>query len=138
MTKELAQAPAKRVRVQRTPVNGRNVLTVAGKDPDKVYRFVNDIGDRVEAFKEAGYEPVPASAVRIGDKRVGAASAEGSVAQASVGGGTKAVLMAIPKEWYEEDQQAKQAHVTELEQTMKQQALAQNELRTGKISLTRD
>jgi len=138
MTKELAQAPAKRVRVQRTPVNGRNVLTVAGKDPDKVYRFVNDIGDRVESFRQAGYEPVPAADVRIGDKRVGAASSEGSIAQASVGGGTKAVLMAIPKEWYDEDQEAKQAHVNELEQSMKQQALAQNELRQGKLNLTRD
>jgi hypothetical protein len=137
MTKELAQAPA-RARVKRTPVNGRNVLAVQGKDPTKVYRFVNDIGDRIEAFKEAGYEPVAAKDVRIGDKRVGNASSEGSIAQASVGGGTKAVLMAIPREWYDEDQTAKQAHLNELEKSMKQQALAQNELRTGKLDLTRD
>lgn len=138
MTKELAQAPVKRERVKRTPVNTRNILSVEGKEPGYVYRIVNDSGDRINTFKEAGYELVDAKSVRIGDKRVNSVSAEGSNAQVSVGGGQKAFVMRIPKEWYDEDQAAKQARVNELEQTMKQQALAQNELRTGKISLTRD
>src|SRR5438067_8290385 len=103
MTKEaIAKSPSGRVR--RTPVGVRNVLTVAGKEAGYEYRIVNDTGDRVEQFKAAGYEVVSAKDVTIGDRRVSAASAEGTAATVSVGGGTKAVVMRIKSEWYEEDQ----------------------------------
>lgn len=137
MTKELTQAPAK-ARVKRTPVANRNILSVEGKDPNYVYRIVNDTGNRIETFKDAGYELVSAKDVRVGDKRVNSASPEGSNAQVFVGDGQKAFVMRIPKEWYDEDQEAKQAHIKELERSMKQQALAQNELRQGKLDITRD
>ena len=101
----------------------RNVLTVTGKDANYVYRIVNDSGDRVQEFLDAGYEMVDASSVRVGDKRVNAASAEGSVSQISVGQGQKAFVMRIKKEWYDEDQAAKQAHVDRLEATIKDKAL---------------
>jgi hypothetical protein len=137
MTKE--QTPiAPKARPKRTPIASRNILTITGKDPDKVYRIVNDTGDRIEAFKEAGYELVPAKDVRVGDKRVNSSTPEGSYAQVSVGGGQKAFVMAIPKEWYDEDQQAKQANVDNLERSTRQQALSQNELKTGKLDLSRD
>lgn len=118
--KELAKSP--KGRVSRTPIGTRNVLTVKGKDPDYEYRIVNDQGDRIEQFKEAGYEVVNASDVRIGDKRVNAATPEGSAAQVSVGGGDKAVLMRIRKDWYKEDQAAKQQIVDQSEADMKQRA----------------
>lgn len=125
-------------RAKRTPINGRNVLTVTGKDPAYVYRIVNDAGDRIAAFKDAGYELVDSKSVRIGDRRLDTPTAEGSKAQVSVGGGQKAFVMRIPKEWYEEDQKAKQVHVDALEQSIKQDALSKNDLRTGaQLEITR-
>jgi len=134
MTKEaIAKAPERRVR--RTPINGRrNVLTVAGKDPAYEYRFVNDTGDRVQAFVEDGWEVVQGKDVRIGDKRIGAPKSEGSIAEASVGLGDKAILMKIPKEWYAEDQAAKQDHVNRTEDAMREKALDGT---YGELKLTR-
>lgn len=114
-TTQTASAKPKRI-----PVAGKNVLTVVGKDPNFIYRFVNDEGDRVQKFLDAGYEIVESDSVSVGDKRVGNASAEGTKAQVSVGKGQKAFLMRISKEWYEEDQKAKQAYLDKLEQSLKQ------------------
>ena len=50
----ISKAPSGRVK--RTPVSGRNVLTVSGKDPDYEYRVVNDEEDRITRFKDGGYE----------------------------------------------------------------------------------
>ena len=133
----VAKSPATAGRPKRTPVSGRNILSVQGKDENFEYRFVNDTGDRVSMFKEAGWETVPADSVRVGDRRVEQATSEGSIAQASISRTSheKAVLMRIPKEWYEEDQLAKQKRVDELEQSTKQQALSTNELRNGKLEI---
>jgi hypothetical protein len=120
----IAKAPAGRVR--RTPVGRRNVLSVTGKEPGYVYRFVNDTGDGVQHLLEQGYELVEAKGVRIGDKRIGQASEEGSAAMASVGGGMKAFLMRIKQEWYDEDQADKAAHVDATEAATKEKALDGN------------
>lgn len=117
----IAKAPSGRT--QRTPVGTRNVLTVAGKDPSYVYRIINDSGDRVQEFLDAGYELVSASSVRVGDKRVGKATAEGTVSQVSVGQGMKGYIVRIRKEWYEEDQAAKQQRVADAEAATKAKAL---------------
>lgn len=117
----LSKAPSGRP--QRTPVGTRNILTVKGKDPNYVYRIVNDIDDRVQQFKDAGYELVPEQTAAVGDKRVNAASSEGSNKQISVGQGTKAYLMRIKREWYDEDQAAKQGQVAALERATKEKAL---------------
>lgn len=135
---EKTQQTTVKVRPKRTPISKRNILSVEGKDPNYHYRIVNDTGDRIQAFKDAGYETVPASDVRIGDKRINSATPEGSLAQVSVGGGQKALLMRIPKEWYEEDQAAKQTEINRLEQSTLQQALERNELKTGKLEVTRN
>lgn len=134
MTKEaIAKSPSGRVR--RTPVGVRNVLTVAGKEAGYEYRIVNDTGDRVEQFKAAGYEVVSAKDVTIGDRRVSAASAEGTAATVSVGGGTKAVVMRIKSEWYEEDQGRKQESVDQTEAATKADALKGT---YGKLDINRD
>jgi len=111
-----------RGRPARVPIGQRNVLTVIGKDPDYEYRIVNDEGDRIASFQDAGYEIEKASAVRVGDSRVDNTSPDGSLAQISVGRktGQKAYLMKIKKDWYKEDQDAKLAHLRRLEDTMKQ------------------
>jgi len=118
-----AIAKAPRGRTQRVPVGTRQVLSVAGKDPSYEYRIVNDSGDRVQEFLDAGYEVVAADSVRVGDKRVNSASSEGSVSQISVGQGQKAFVLRIKKEWYAEDQASKQQRVNELESATKAKAL---------------
>lgn len=129
---------AQRGRAKRTPINGRNILSVTNKEDGFQYRFVNDVGDRVEIFKERGWELVEAKDVRIGDRRVESASSLGSKAQASVDKqGTKAFLMRIRDDWYAEDQKEKAQSIAEQELAMKQQALSNNEIRSGKLEISR-
>ncbi len=127
----IAKAP--RERKTRRPVGQRNVLNVLGKDPNYHYRIVNDTGDRIAQFQDAGYEIVEAAAVRVGDKRVNNATPEGSKAQVSVGMGDKAFVMRIAKELYEEDQEAKLNQVRQLEETIKRPSGDY-----GKITITRN
>ncbi len=117
----IAKAPSGRP--QRTPIGTRNVLSVTGKEPGYEYRIINDTGDRVQEFLDAGYELVADNSVRVGDKRVNKASPEGSVSQLSVGQGQKAFVVRIKKEWYDADQAAKQKRVDELEASTKLKAL---------------
>lgn len=135
MSEKEAIAKAPSGRVSRTPVGTRNVLTVRGKDPNYVYRIVNDVDDRVQQFKEAGYELVAEDSVTVGDKRVNAASSMASHKQLAVGGGTKAVVMRIKREWYDEDQLAKQSHVAEIERATREKALNGT---YGELKLSRD
>jgi len=116
------ETPAKK-RVRRSPVNGRNILSVSDRKPGYHYRFVNDVGDRVASMQEVGYELVDASETKVGERRLAGTGPLGSKAQASVGrDGTKAFLMRIPNEYFFEDQQAKVDRIKELESTMTQQA----------------
>lgn len=136
MAKEIA--PVAQKTRKRAPINGRNILSVTNKEAGYQYRFVNDVGDRVELFKERGWELVDAADVRIGERRVDSATTLGSKAQASVDKvGTKAFLMRIKDEWYQEDQADKAQSIAEQELAMKQQALSNNELRAGKLEITR-
>lgn len=110
--------PTKTDRKQRVPVGGhRNILTVANKDPNFEYRWVLDSPGRLEQFKEGGYEVVTETP-EVGDPTVDRASQLGS-AVTMVRGTSTLVLMRIPREWYEEDQKAKQDEIDALEATMK-------------------
>lgn len=104
----------------RKPVGLRNRLSVLDQDPGYVYRWVNNNasgGDRVEILKEAGYETVPKGTHRSTGRVE--ASAPGSIEQIPGGSGDTLVLMRQKREWYEEDQAAKQARVDETEQAQK-------------------
>ena len=106
-------------RPNRTPIRGgRDILAVQNQDPNYVYRWVNDTTGRIERFKAAGYEPVTAD-VEVGTKAVDRNSKLGSVITRSVGGTITAVLMRIPKEWYDEDQAAKQAQIDESDRMLR-------------------
>lgn len=129
----ISKAPAGRV--TRVPVSQRNVLTVKGKDPNYVYRVVNDVDDRIAQFIEGGYELVDDNSTDVGDKRVSQGTSVGSKKIFSVGQGTKGYLMRIPKELYEEDQAAKQRFVSQQEASIKEKALDGN---YGKLEVTRD
>jgi hypothetical protein len=112
MTKE-----EKKSRPKRTPVGTRNILR--GKDiPGYYVRWVNDTGDRIEVFKEAGYTPVYDADGDQSDKRAQNPKQLGSVVRKHVGGGVYAVLMKIPLEWYQEDQALKQQRVDEAEEAV--------------------
>ena len=118
MTKESVKVQSGRVR--RTPITARNRLAVKNTDPNYHYRIVNVKDDRVEQFQEQGYEIVSKGATN--DKYVDTASPIGSAGEFSVGGGMKAVVMRIPKEYFVQDQAAKQASIDELEATMRSDA----------------
>ena len=103
---------------KRVPLGTRNILT-ASKRPGFVRRFVNDTGDRIQLFKEAGWSAVESVGNPIGDPHVGKASTIGSSANPHVGGGQRAVLMEIPEEYYNEDYAAAQAEIAKVENEIK-------------------
>lgn len=132
MTKEnLVKTPTTRVR--RSPVEGRNRLKIRGLDPNYEYRVVNDVDDRVAHLLDRGYEFELDPDIRVGDSYIDENSRLGKVRMISVGGGIKAVLMRIRKDWYEEDQLSKQEYVRKTELAMRPNPDGQY----GKIEVTR-
>lgn len=110
-------------RVARKALFQRGPQSIAGeKDPNFVYRFVNDTGSRVSNFQSAGYEFVQDPDLVVGDSRVFDAADLGSAKSVTSNDGTKSYLMRIKKEWYDEDQAAKAAQVAETEKAMKSEA----------------
>jgi hypothetical protein len=123
-------------RVVRKPLFQRGPQSISGdKDPNFVYRFVNDTGSRIEQMKQAGYEIVEDDSLIVGDARVSDPSQQGSGKRVISKDGTVSYLMRQKKEWYDEDQQAKQKHNDEIEAAMKQQA---SEGMYGSIKTSRD
>ena len=102
---------------KRIPLGTRNILT-APKKSGFVRRFVNDKGDRVESFKDAGWAASDEDG-QIGDPKIGKVSSMGSLTNPHVGGGQRAILMEIPEKIYEEDRAASQAAVTRIENEIK-------------------
>lgn len=107
-------AKAPRGRTTRTPIGVRNRMGASNKDPNYEYRFVTDKDGRVEQMQEYGWE-LAVGNENVGVSRLSVPSAEGSVKSVHVGNGDKAILMRIPKEYYEEDQRAKQILINEKE-----------------------
>jgi len=117
-TTSQAEKSSEQVR-KRIPLGSRNILT-APKRPGFVRRFVNDKGDRITAFKDAGWNPVENTPV--GDPKIGRPSSIGSMTNPSVGDGQRAVLMEIPEKYYQEDYTASQAKITAVENEMKRES----------------
>lgn len=105
-------------RRNRVPIGGhRDILTVDGKEPGFVYRFIMNYPDRIARFKRAGWEVVTHQ-VTVGSARAGDPTAVGSPVEAEAGGGAKLLLMRIEEEFYKEDQDAKEAEIRALEESM--------------------
>lgn len=122
-------------RPSRTSINGtRHILNVQGKEPGYEYRFVNDTDNRIAEMEDRGYEIVRDKSVKVGDKRVANPTADGTPVTITKGGLTS-YLMRIKKEWYLEDQAAKQKMVDDVEASMKTEAAAQGLY--GKLEITR-
>lgn len=110
---------------KRTPVSGaRDILTILqGKDPNFVYRFVKDVaenGARIIRFLEGGYTLVryDEEDIVVGDNHVYKSPDNGSIIVVKEGAGYN-YLMKIKREWYEEDQRAKEEDIKKYEGHMK-------------------
>jgi len=110
-------------RTERKSLFQRGPQSITGeKDPNFVYRFVNDTGSRVSNFQQAGYEVVQDTELLVGDSRVFDPSDIGSGKKVTSNDGTVSYLMRIKKEWFDEDQAKKDAYTKETEATMKKEA----------------
>lgn len=100
-------------------------LTVANQDPAFVYRWVNDDGrGRLDRALAGGYEFAPSESQRVGSGAADGNSDVGSrvsrvVGTQEGGAGMRAYLMRIKREWYLEDQRAKQAKVDEIDKSIR-------------------
>ena len=106
---------------KRIPIHeSRNILTVE-EDPNYMYRWVRDYpAGNVSRFKRAGYEFVIDEGMDVGDVSIDGQRAVGGVVS-KMGDpkhGTMLHLMRIKKEFYEEDQNAKQAKLDELDKQL--------------------
>lgn len=93
-------------RPKRVPLGTRKILT-APKREGYQRRFVNDTGDRIETFIEAGWSLVTDDEIRVGDRRAGLATKMGTPVSKNVGQGVTAYLMEIKQELYDERQAMK-------------------------------
>lgn len=126
--------PVVRERKQRTPVGGaRDILTIPGMDPKFHYRWVRDNPGRIQRFQEGGWEVVTDD-LEVGQNTVDRNTKLGSGVTKASGDGGVLVAMRIPKEWFDEDQAAKQAKLDAMEATMKQEAMLG---RYGVLEVTR-
>jgi len=103
----------------RPPVNGRgDVLKLSHKNEkdssEYVYRVFNDKGTRIEQHKQYGWEPCTKDQVVIGTRNVVGSGDLASVTVDSTDG-TQGIVMRIRKDWYDEDQKAKQDAISETE-----------------------
>jgi len=131
-TEKLVRTPERRVK--RNPVEGRNRLAVKGKDPNYEYRIVNNTDDRVNDMLDQDWEIDLTEDIRVGDGRIDDIGKLGKARLLSVGGGIKAVVMRKRKEWFDEDQVAKQDYVNRTEAAMRPNP---NDGTYGKIDVTR-
>lgn len=120
--------PSPSGRTRRSPLDNRSKLTVRNQEAGYRYRFVNANlerdPERVQEFLDRGYEIVPKNKVDLGDKQVDSISVLGSASEVSVGLGTKAIVMRIREDWYQEDQAIKQAELDSLEAEIKNKSKA--------------
>jgi len=103
----------------RVPMGAqRDVTAVHSIDTNEyVGRWVNDAPGRIERFRQAGYENVESASV--GDSRVDGTHNDSGCASLDVGKGTTAYLMQQRREYFDEDQAAKQRLVDESEESIR-------------------
>lgn len=108
-------------RPERSSTGGfRDKLSVKGIDPAYVPRWVRDVdenGYRISNCLAQGYEFVRSdSGVKVGQGEVFTSENVGSIIRRPAGSeGDYLYLMQIRREWYEEDQAAKQDRANSLE-----------------------
>lgn len=121
----------------RIPVGGhRDIMTVYGKDESYEYRWVedkSDAGSRILRFKRGGWEFVSADprdssgGVIVGEENVYSSEQNGSIVRLPTGGANYSYLMRIKKEWYDEDQVAKQDKIDMVEDAIRRTGTSEGE-----------
>lgn len=116
------QTASKERRDERVPVSGlRDIMTVDNKDPSFTYRWVVDSderGQKIMRYQKGGYSLVSADEVIVGQPNVYKSEHFGSIVRLPSGNGNYSYLMKIKKEWYDEDQEAKEDNIRSLEESM--------------------
>ena len=111
-------------RKERIPLGvARARLAVADRDPNYEYRWMKGSADRLAAAENGGYEYVE-SPVKVGEGAKDGNTDMGSRVSQVVGHNTdgsprRDYLMRIPKEFYREDQAAKQAEIDKVDAAIK-------------------
>lgn len=87
------------------------------KDPEGYKgRWVNDEGNRINTFINAGWEILDENGTHVeADRRIQKSDWRQSALSQQVGGGIVAYYMIIPEEWYQADQAKKQAKIDQQE-----------------------
>lgn len=134
--KEVAQRPSsvnRSGRKKRVPINGyRDVLKVEGQEPGYHYCWVRN--DLVEKYQQSDYEFVTHE-VKVGHKKINAASQIGSSVTIPGGNGVTLHLMRIPNEYYDEDMEALHQEIDEKEAVMFQQLNSKEGGRYGEVEI---
>jgi len=97
-----------RERRKRIPLREqRRLLDIPDKDPNFVYRLVNDVNNRISSMRDSGYEIIDRTGQEIEDfdVRIQDSASKNSALCQSVGSGITAYVMRKPKEWYDEDKE---------------------------------
>lgn len=84
-------------------------------DPRLEHRWVNDVGTRVMEMEQRGYFPISSESLADDDRNSGVGSVTQRVANSRTTEGGRvehAILMAKPKEFYEEDKAREQAKIS--------------------------
>lgn len=139
------KTPNKALETKRIPAGfQRDRLVVADKDPDYVYRIVNDShnGSNVRRYLDGGYEFVPKEDANLIDKQT-EHTPHDSTKAVDVGGGLQAYTMRIKKELYESDQELKQKEQDEVMASIEHRSEQENskyinyKIKTNKTEVTR-
>lgn len=99
-------------RPKRVPVfeANRNKISIAGLDQKNfMYRWVNDVEDRLVMFIEGGWVFVDKKGLEVGDGDVEATKGLGTAVCRNMGRGITAFLMRIPMDLWLADQKRKAA-----------------------------
>jgi len=102
---------------KRVPLGQRNRISFPMEDGFH-YHLINDKDGRLQKALDGGYEFVE-SEKNLGDPIVSSPKKIGKRVSMPVGNNTTGYLMRIKKEWYDEDQMAKQKLVDDSEKAMK-------------------
>lgn len=110
-------------KTRRVPLSTpRDLLACKGLPSNLHARWVNDVGDRIQRFLDAGYTFYTDKRLQVGDRTVNPDRQLGTVISKNVNPnstGSVAYLMVIDQKLYEDDQQLKFKETDDLEETIK-------------------
>lgn len=125
------------IKRERVPAHeARDRLSLRGLDHDKfAYRWaIQENLDKINVLFEAGYVPVLSGGAPAGDASVDSVKGNSAYITKSAGKGSTYILMCIPRELYELDQQAKEdKYNAELEADIFRDLKAKSDPRLGNL-----